>query len=181
MASGLYNTLMTNKQFSTSLMQVKTNLMVAFTPIYEAILPAINALMSALSVASQYFASFISAIFGKSYSQSVQATQGLIDAKNAMGVYGDSAKEAGKKVKSLGEDTKDALGLASFDEINSLTSNDSSGSGGSGGGAGGGGGANVPQLVTPALDVTNVDAAMKDLVERIKKLLAELLSPLKAA
>lgn len=156
MATGLYNNLMTNEQFSNSLAQIKSNLMIAFTPIYEAILPAINALMSALSIATQYIASFISAIFGKTYEQSKQATQGLIDAKNAMGVYGDSAKAAG-------EAAKDALGLASFDEINTLNSNsDSAGSGG------GGGSSSVPQLVTPALDTTSVDSAMKCLVDKIK-------------
>lgn len=184
MATGLYNNLMTNKQFATSLMQIKTNLMVAFTPIYEAILPAINTLMNALSVASQYIASFISAIFGGTYSQSVQATQGLIDAKNAMGVYGESAKQAQAKVKSLGEETEEALGLASFDEINSLGANKndsgSGGNGGSGGGAGGGG-IKVPQLVTPALDTTKVDAAMKALADKVKAILSEILSPLKTA
>ncbi|MBD7915234.1 hypothetical protein H9660_08750 [Clostridium sp. Sa3CUN1] len=156
MTTGLYNNLMTNEQFSNSLAQIKSNLMIAFTPIYEAILPAINALMSALSVATQYIASFISAIFGKTFEQSKQATQGLIDAKNAMGVYGDSAKAAG-------EAAKDALGLASFDEINTLNSNnDSSGSNG------GGGSSSIPQLVTPALDTSSVDSAMKSLVDKIK-------------
>ncbi|MGG7143543.1 hypothetical protein ACQPVP_08760 [Clostridium nigeriense] len=157
MATGVYNNLMTNEQFSNSLAQIKSNLMIAFTPIYEAILPAINALMSALSVATQYIASFISAIFGKTFEQSKQATQGLIDAKNAMGVYGDSAKAAG-------EAAKDALGLASFDEINSLnsqSSGDSSGSGGSGT-------SGVPSLVTPALDTSSVDSAMKKLTDKIK-------------
>ena len=156
MATGLYNNLITNEQFSNSLAQIKSNLMIAFTPIYEAILPAINALMSALSIATQYIASFISAIFGKTYEQSKQATQGLIDAKAAMGAYGDSAKAAG-------EAAKDALGLASFDEINTLNSNsDSSGSDGSGGSS------SIPQLVTPALDTSSVDGAMKKLTDKIK-------------
>ncbi|MGG7215352.1 hypothetical protein ACQPUY_17370 [Clostridium nigeriense] len=156
MATGLYNNLMTNEQFSNSLAQIKSNLMIAFTPIYEAILPAINALMSALSVATQYIASFISAIFGKTYEQSKQATQGLIDAKNAMGVYGDSAKDAG-------EAAKDALGLASFDEINTLNSNNNSS-----GNSGSGGSSSIPQLVTPALDTSSVDSAMKKLTDKIK-------------
>lgn len=157
MATGLLNNLKTNEQFSNSLAQIKSNLMIAFTPIYQAILPAINALMNALSIATQYIASFISAIFGKTFEQSKQATQGLIDAKNAMGVYGDSAKAAG-------EAAKDALGLASFDEINTLNSNDSSsGSGGSGGSS------SVPQLVTPALDTSSIDSAMKKLTDKIKE------------
>lgn len=156
MALGMLNNLKTNEQFSNSLAQIKSNLMIAFTPIYQAILPAINALMSALSVATQYIASFISAIFGKTFEQSKQATQGLIDAKTAMGVYGDSAKKAGKAAK-------DALGLASFDEINSLNANKSDDSGGGSGGA-----SKVPQLVTPALDTTSVDSAMQKLTDKIK-------------
>lgn len=155
MATGILNNLKTNEQFSNSLAQIKSNLMIAFTPIYEAILPAINALMSALSVVTQYIASFISAIFGKTFNQSKQATQGLIDAKEAMGAYGDSAKEAGKKAK-------DALGLAGIDEINTLGSSDD------GSNSGGGGVSKVPQLVTPVLDTTSVDSAMKKLVDNIK-------------
>lgn len=155
MATGILNNLKTNEQFSNSLAQIKSNLMIAFTPIYEAILPAINALMSALSVVTQYIASFISAMFGKTFNQSKQATQGLIDAKEAMGAYGDSAKEAGKKAK-------DALGLAGIDEINTLGSSDD------GSNSGGGGVSKVPQLVTPVLDTTSVDSAMKKFVDNIK-------------
>lgn len=156
MATGLLNNLKTNEQFSNSLAQIKSNLMIAFTPIYQAILPAINALMSALSVATQYIASFISSIFGKTFNDSKQATQGLIDAKEAMGAYGDSAKAAGKAAK-------DALGLASFDEINTLGSSSDSADGGGSGGA-----SKVPQLVTPALDTSSVDGVMKKLTDKIK-------------
>lgn len=155
MGTGLLNNLKTNEQFSNSLAQIKSNLMIAFTPIYNFILPAINSLMSALSTVTQYIASFISAIFGKTFNQSKQATQGLIDAKEAMGAYGDSAKEAGKKAK-------DALGLAGIDEINTLGSSDNGADGG------GGGASKVPQLVTPSLDTTSVDSAMQKLTDKIK-------------
>ncbi|MGG7215286.1 hypothetical protein ACQPUY_17030 [Clostridium nigeriense] len=167
MATGLLNNLKTNEQFSNSLAQIKSNLMIAFTPIYEAILPAINTLMSALSIATQYIASFISAIFGKTFEQSKQATQGLIDAKAAMGAYGDSAKAAG-------EAAKDALGLASFDEINSLNSQNSSGS--DSGGASG-----VPTLVTPSLDTAQVDSAMSELAEKVKRVFSTIFQPFKNA
>lgn len=153
MATGLYNNLMTNAQFANSLAQVKSNLMVAFTPIYNAILPAINTLMSALSTATQYIASFISSIFGKTYDQSKQATQQLIDAKVAMGAYGDSAKKAAK-------DTKGAL--MGFDEINQLDLSKNNE------GETSGGGSDVPTLVTPALDTSSVDVATKSLADRIK-------------
>lgn len=167
MATSLGQSLMTNQQFATSLAQIKTNLMVAFTPIYNAILPAINALMSALATLTTYIASFVSALFGKTYQQSVQATQGLIDAKAAMGAYGESAKKAGK-------DAKDALGLAGFDEINALNSQKDSGDSGGGGG-------DIPTLVAPPLDVSPVDSAMSELAEKVKKVFATIFQPFKNA
>ena len=108
MSSSLFASLNTNAQFVNSLNQIKTNLMVAFMPIYQAILPAINTLMSALATVTQYIASFISALFGKTYKQSFQATQGLINAKDAMGAYGKATdkqeivlKKLVKKQKSI--------------------------------------------------------------------------------
>lgn len=154
LATGLMNNLKTNEQFSNSLAQIKSNLMIAFTPIYNAILPAINTLMSTLSVATQYIASFISSIFGKTYNQSKQATQSLIDAKNAMGVYGDTAAKTAKKIGSL----------AGFDEINNISDSSDGHSGSTGGGAA----STVPTLVTPEVDTSIVDKKMKAFVDKIK-------------
>ena len=55
--------------------------------------------MTTLSKASAYLASFISQLFGKTYQQSFQATQGLVDAKDAMGVYGTASEKAADSVK----------------------------------------------------------------------------------
>lgn len=150
-ATALGQGLMTNQQFANSFNQIKTNMMVAFTPILQAILPALNTLMAALAKATTYIASFISAIFGKTYQQSYQATQQLIDAKVAMGAYGDSAKKAAKDVK----------GLAAIDEINTLGATNANI-------AGGGANNKIPQLVAPPVDTSAVDSAMKGLVNRIK-------------
>lgn len=168
MATGLFNNLKTNEQFSNSLAQIKSNLMIAFTPIYNAILPAINVLMSALSTLSQYIASFTSAIFGKTFNQSKQATQGLINAKQAMGAYGDAAKKTGK-------DIKDSLGVASFDEINSLNSQSDSGDDSSGGASG------APELVSPELETSNVDSKMNEFAEKVKRVFATIFQPFKNA
>ncbi|NOW85306.1 phage-related protein [Clostridium beijerinckii] len=157
MTSGLLADLKTNDQFNQSLNQIKTNLMVAFTPIFYAILPAINSLMSALATATTYIASFISAIFGKTYQQSYQATQGLIDAKNAMGAYGDSAKKA----------AKDALGLAGFDEINKLSKSDS-----------GADNSKVPTLTQPSMDTSQVDSKMQALADKFKEILGKIFDPM---
>jgi hypothetical protein len=157
LATAIGQGLMTNQQFANSFNQIKTNMMVAFTPILQAILPALNTLMAALAKATTYIASFISAIFGKTYQQSYQATQQLIDAKVAMGAYGDSAKKAAKDVK----------GLAAIDEINTLGATNANI-------AGGGANNKIPQLVAPPVDTSAVDSAMKGLVDRIKSYFSDI-------
>ncbi|WP_195259329.1 phage tail protein [Clostridium paraputrificum] len=157
LATAIGQGLMTNQQFANSFNQIKTNMMVAFTPVLQAILPALNTLMAALAKATTYIASFISAIFGKTYQQSYQATQQLIDAKVAMGAYGDSAKKA----------TKDVKGLAAIDEINTLGATNANI-------AGGGANNKIPQLVAPPVDTSAVDSAMKGLVDRIKSYFSDI-------
>lgn len=157
LATAIGQGLMTNQQFANSFNQIKTNMMVAFTPILQAVLPVLNTLMAALAKATTYISSFISAVFGKTYQQSYQATQQLIDAKVAMGAYGDSAKKAAKDVK----------GLAAIDEINTLGATNANI-------AGGGTNNKIPQLVAPPVDTSAVDSAMKSLVDRIKRYLSDI-------
>lgn len=127
LTKSLGETLMTNSQFASSLNQIKSNLATAFTPVIQAILPALNALMGTLATVTAYISAFTSAIFGKTLASSQQATQGIIDAKDAMGAYGSSTEKAAKKAKEL------QRSLLGFDEINKLnekpdTSDDGSGS-----------------------------------------------------
>lgn len=143
--------LKTNETFTNSLNQIKTNLMAAFMPIYQAILPALNALMSALAKITAMFAGFISNLFGKTYSQSVQAAQGLVDAKDAMGAYGNAAKETAKKLGSL----------AGMDEINTLNSQSDNGSNGGGGSA--------PVITPTDFDESSVSDFAKKLRELFDK------------
>ena len=162
LATAIGQGLMTNQQFANSFNQIKTNMQVAFTPILQAILPALNTLMAALAKATTYIASFISAIFGKTYQQSYQATQQLIDAKVAMGAYGDSAKKAAKDVK----------GLAAIDEINTLGATNANI-------AGGGANNKIPQLVAPPVDTSAIDTQMKSLISKVKNLLEPVKSYIK--
>lgn len=155
LATAIGQGLMTNQQFANSFNQIKTNMQVAFTPILQAILPALNTLMAALAKATTYIASFISAIFGKTYQQSYQATQQLIDAKVAMGAYGDSAKKAAKDVK----------GLAAIDEINTLGATNVNIAGTNN---------KIPQLVAPPVDTSAVDNSMKNLLDRIKRYFSDI-------
>jgi len=170
--------LKTNQAFMRSLNQVKTNLQVAFMPIYQAILPALNALMRALATVTTYIASFISALFGKTYKQSFKAAQGLNAAKDAVGGYGKAAKKAmggyGKAAKKAAKDAQAAL--MGFDEIHALSKKDTDVDAGAGDAGAGG-----PGLVAPPVDVSPVDAEMQGLVGRIKSMLATLFQPVKAA
>lgn len=150
MGSSLLSSLKTNNQFAESLKMIKSNLNVAFTPIYEAILPAINAFMSGLSTLSAYIAGFISAIFGKTLKQSIDSTKSLVAAKNAMGAYGTSAKQAAKDVGAL----------AAIDEINTLQMDDGS--------SGAGAASTMPEIITPNLDTTAIDNQMSALADRLK-------------
>lgn len=66
-----------NKQFAKSLNTIKANLSVAFTPIVEAVMPLLTRLAQGLATVSKYIATFIAAIFGKTYKQAVSSTKKL--------------------------------------------------------------------------------------------------------
>lgn len=137
--SYLTSALKTNQDFSRSLDLIKTNLQVAFQPIYQAALPAINALMRGLAKATTFAASFLSALFGKSYQDSFKAAQELNAAKKAVEGYGAAAKKAMRSVMG-------------FDELHILSSPSQ----------GGGGADETSPLVPPGEDMTGViDAAAK--------------------
>jgi hypothetical protein len=106
--------LKSNKEFSKSLDQIKSNLATAFQPIYEAILPAINSLMSIISKATAYLAAFISMLFGKSVKASNANAKALDNAKKSAEGYGKAMNK-----------------IAGFDQLNDMT--EDSGGGGSGG------------------------------------------------
>lgn len=95
-----------NEQFAASLNALKGNLQVAFTPILQVIMPAVNALMSGLALAAQKIAAFTSAVFGKTYAQSVAAT---------------------KRLQSTSKEAKKAAGaVAGFDQVNNIEKDESS-------------------------------------------------------
>lgn len=66
-----------NKEFAKSLNAIKANLSVAFTPIIEAVMPLITRLAQGLATVTKYIATFIAAIFGKTYKQAVNSTKKL--------------------------------------------------------------------------------------------------------
>src|SRR5690606_35802453 len=107
------SSLRTNEEYAKSLAQVRMNLKAAFAPIFQEALPAINALIKAMVTATTYVAAFVSALFGKTYKQSLQAAIGLDKARAAMD---KTAKSANK--------------LAGFDELNLLETSEGGDDGG---------------------------------------------------
>lgn len=160
MGKHLMDSMKANDQFNNSLKQIRSNLNVAFTPILQSIMPALNALMAALARVTGYVAAFVSLLFGKTLAGSVAATKSLVAAKSAMGAYGNSAKKA----------AKDAQGVSTgIDELNILKddSNDD-----------GGGGAGAPEITTPDIDTSQMDA-IGSVAEKVKSVLNQLFKPLK--
>lgn len=98
-----------NKQFAKSLNEIKANLSVAFTPIIEAIMPMITRLAQGLATITKYIATFIAAIFGKTYKQAVNST---------------------KKMQAQAEKAK-ASTSRDFDELHNVDEDSGSGSDGS--------------------------------------------------
>ena len=118
LSQGLMGALKSNKDFSSSLNQIKANLLTAFAPIYEYILPAINSLMSALSRLTGSLATFMSGIFGKTVQQSRDSAKALYNQSKAYNAVGKSAEDANGST-------------ASFDKLEVISDSNSKGSGGS--------------------------------------------------
>lgn len=139
------SSLRTNQEYAKSLTQIQMNLKAAFAPIFQAALPAINALIKALVTVTTYIAAFSSALFGKTYKQSLQAAVGLDKARKAMDGYGKSAKKA-------------ASSLASFDELNILDTKEDDG----------GFAADLQAFEMPELDIDTIQGQMDALALGIR-------------
>lgn len=177
--------MMTNTQFARSLIQVKTNLEVAFMPIYQAVLPALTSLMNALSKVTAYIASFVNALFGKTYQASYGAAKNLNTSIASMKAMEEQSKKTSKATEGIGASAKKASkeakgSLASFDEINQLQLDKDKDKGkNAGNGAG-----TLPSMIAPGVDLTPAGAAMKNLTNiatGFKKVLETLFAPMKAA
>ncbi|MBE6051897.1 MAG: hypothetical protein E7214_14945 [Clostridium sp.] len=158
----LRETFAIDSELMTNINQFKTNLMVAFIPIYNFILPALRALTSELATLSAMFASLINNLFGTTYKASIPATQAIIDAKDAMGVYGNKTKDATKKTKDL------KAALAGFDEINQLTKDNKDDN-------------DEGTSKAPKLDTSSFNSSMDDWAAGVKQKLLKLLEPVFAA
>ena len=132
--------LKTNKEFTNSLNQVKSNLATAFQPIFDAVLPAINALMSGLAKVTAYLATFISMLFGKSVKASNANAKALDNAKKSAEGYGKAMNK-----------------VAGFDQLNDMTED-----------AGGGGSAGIGDINIDDAEVGKLEGIFAKLFEKIQ-------------
>lgn len=135
--SWLGETIMQNEAARASIAQLKAALLTLAQPILEVVIPVFVKLVNILAQVVTAIAKFFGMLSGKSWSSQVSAAKGLNAEKEALDGVGSAAEDASKS-------------MASFDEINQITSNQASGGGGTSG-------AGASSGITP--DFSNLDLA----------------------
>ncbi len=118
----LGKTIMQNEAARASIARLKAALLTLAQPILEVVIPVLAKLVDILAQVVTAIAKFFGILSGKSWGAQVAAAKGLNAEKEAIEGVGSAAEDASKS-------------MASFDEINQITSNQASGSGGGAGGA----------------------------------------------
>ena len=118
LSKGLRALISSDDVLSSSLNEIRANLLTAFAPIYQAAIPALRELGRFLSWASLQLATFMSALFGKTLSQSQKSAYEMSAAINSST---KSLKKQSKGLKSVSKEAeKTSDVLASFDKIEVL-------------------------------------------------------------
>lgn len=103
-----------NGEARDAIAQLKGALLTLAQPLVQIIIPAFTALVEVLATVVSFIANIVSALFGTTVKESANAAKSLNDQMNAYKGVGSAAKSASKQ-------------LASFDEINKLSSESSGG------------------------------------------------------
>lgn len=118
----LGKTIMQNEEARAAVARLKAALLTLAQPILQVVIPVFVKLVDILTQVVTAIAKFFGMLSGKSWSAQVAAAKGLNAEKEAIEGVGSAAEDASKS-------------MASFDEINQITSNQASGGGGGAGGA----------------------------------------------
>lgn len=160
------------ERFNALKAAIGQGLIAVLTPVIR----VLNQLLAKILTVTDAFSNFIAKITGKNTktTTSVNEMGGALDsATDSAGSLSGATDKAGKSAKKAEEAFH---GLASFDEIHSLTkAAEDSGSGGSGGGDGGASGGALSESIVDAAD--EADATLNPVLEKIwnrLKALAEL-------
>lgn len=118
----LGKTIMQNEEARAAVARLKAALLTLAQPILQVVIPVFVKLVDILTQVVTAIAKFLGMLSGKSWSAQVAAAKGLNAEKEAIEGVGSAAEDASKS-------------MASFDEINQITSNQAFGGGGGAGGA----------------------------------------------
>lgn len=133
--------LKTSKEFTAAWNNLRGALLTAFQPIWETILPWLTKFVNILAKVITWIAAFFSWLTGKSLAASSKNAKSLYKEANAIEAVGKAAD-------------KSKLSLASFDELNNLSSNKGAG------GGGGPGGASMPKFEADTSYLEKVEGIM---------------------
>lgn len=118
----LGKTIMQNEEARAAVARLKAAFLTLAQPILQVVIPVFLRLVDILTQVVTAIAKFFGMLSGKSWGAQVAAAKGLNAEKEAIEGVGSAAEDASKS-------------MASFDEINQITSNQASGGGGGAGGA----------------------------------------------
>nr|DAJ16462.1 MAG TPA: minor tail protein [Siphoviridae sp. ctMq01] len=118
----LGKTIMQNEEARAAVARLKAAFLTLAQPILQVVIPVFVKLVDILTQVVTAIAKFFGMLSGKSWGAQVAAAKGLNAEKEAIEGVGSAAEDASKS-------------MASFDEINQITSNQASGGGGGAGGA----------------------------------------------
>lgn len=118
----LGKTIMQNEDARAAVARLKAAFLTLAQPILQVVIPVFVKLVDILTQVVTAIAKFFGMLSGKSWGAQVAAAKGLNSEKEAIEGVGSAAEDARKS-------------MASFDEINQITSNQASGGGGGAGGA----------------------------------------------
>ena len=117
----LGKTIMQNEEARAAVARLKAAFLTLAQPILQVVIPVFVKLVDILTQVVTAIAKFFGMLSGKSWGAQVAAAKGLNAEKEAIEGVGSAAEDASKS-------------MASFDEINQITSNQASGGGGGAGG-----------------------------------------------
>ena len=118
----LGKTIMQNEEARAAVARLKAAFLTLAQPVLQVVIPVFVRLVDILTQVVTAIAKFFGMLSGKSWGAQVAAAKGLNAEKEAIEGVGSAAEDASKS-------------MASFDEINQITSNQASGGGGGAGGA----------------------------------------------
>ena len=133
-----------DKEASAAMAQLKGALLTLAQPLVQVIVPAFTLLVRVIAAVVTQIARLVAAISGKSLSSAAASAKALNAQTKALKGTGKAAKDAGKS-------------LASFDEINQLSSNSS----------GSGGGASADTIAPDFSFMDEVDARLRKIADAV--------------